>query len=211
VGQQGNTWTWGCVEELEPVVRGWVGRRCGDRSEVDDVVQETLLRAARHRWKLGDAERMRGWAVRIARNVLRDRMRRATQARARQSSELEVEALDEPVHDSGANMLLSLGSFVLDHATALRYLARELETLSELDRRLLCSYYAGHRDGERAALECGFPSEQVKVRLFRARRRLRRALMRRLVFDFGPVARAERAQARIGRREDVVGVGSGRW
>jgi DNA-directed RNA polymerase specialized sigma24 family protein len=67
---------WSGLEELRPSLQRLLARRCRDAAELDDVVQETLLRAARYRAKLSERERLRGWAMRIAINVLRDRVRR---------------------------------------------------------------------------------------------------------------------------------------
>ena len=67
--------TWGELEDLRPALRSFLARRCRDESELDDVVQETLLRAARYRGSLTRSGSLRPWALRIAANVLCDRVR----------------------------------------------------------------------------------------------------------------------------------------
>ena len=67
---------WRGLAELEPQVRAFARRRCRDMHELDDVVQETLLRAARYRRGLTDETRLKSWTLRIAANVMRDRLDR---------------------------------------------------------------------------------------------------------------------------------------
>jgi DNA-directed RNA polymerase specialized sigma24 family protein len=71
----------------------------------------------------------------------------------------------------------------VDRADALRELAATVGELPAHDRRVLESYYGGGLCGERTARECGLPRSLVKVRLFRARRRLERLLRPRLLSD----------------------------
>ena len=174
---------WGGLEKLEPCLRAYLKRRCRDRSEVDDVVQETLLRAARYRGSLTDLGRMRGWAMRIAGNVLRDHIRRECRLRR---AELTDEGLGHlvarepaPGEGSGARRL-RVGSGVHDTEDLISHMTVALGTLRAEDRRVLRSYYEGEQDCRATARECGIAPSLVKVRLFRARRRLERAVRRRL-------------------------------
>ena len=48
-----------------PELVAWLGRYCANPAEVDDVVQETLLRAAARRRGLQDPARLRAW-LRVA-------------------------------------------------------------------------------------------------------------------------------------------------
>jgi RNA polymerase sigma-70 factor (ECF subfamily) len=52
-------------------------RLTGDRDQAEDLTQETLLRAWRHRRRLRDPDRARVWLFKIAANLWRDRVRRA--------------------------------------------------------------------------------------------------------------------------------------
>ena len=176
--------SWCGLEDLEPLLRCYVGRRCGNASEVDDIVQETLLRAARYRTSLADPVCLRGWALSIAGNVMRDVARHEARL---PRAELQSEAFDrlesrepEPGHVS-EDLRVSLGSIGLGKHVALEHIAVAMRGMRGTDRRLLRSYYWGDRDCARAARECGLPLEGAKVRLFRARQRLTRALMRRFL------------------------------
>jgi len=171
------------LEELEPALRAYLKRRCRDRSEVDDVLQETLLRAARYRGTLTDRGRLRGWATRIAGNVLRDHIRRECRLRR---AELDDEGLGnlvarEPAPGDARNGgRLRVGTAEYDSEDLVGHLTAAMDTLRVEDRRVLRSYYAGAQDCRRTAVECDIAPALVKVRLFRARRRLGKAIRRRV-------------------------------
>jgi RNA polymerase sigma-70 factor (ECF subfamily) len=176
--------SWCGLEDLEPVLRCYVGRRCSNASEVDDIVQETLLRAARYRTSLADPVCLRGWALSIASNVMRDVARHEARL---PRVDLKSDAFDqlesrepEPGHVS-EDLRVSLGTTLLGKHVALEHIASAMHGMRGCDRRLLRSYYWGKRDCARAARECGIPLEGAKVRLFRARQRLTRALLRRFL------------------------------
>jgi RNA polymerase sigma factor (sigma-70 family) len=165
------------------MLRAYLRRRCRDRGEVEDVLQETLLRAARYRATLSDTKYLRTWTMRIAVNVMNDRVRRL---RRRHHVERDDELLDrlegrEPIPgDVEPEAELHVGTLVVDRNVALSHLAAVFGELRSADRAVLRSYYEGKQSCAQTADECGIPSELVKVRLFRARRRLLRALHRRL-------------------------------
>jgi RNA polymerase sigma-70 factor (ECF subfamily) len=169
------------LQQLEGVVRSFLGRRCRDEAELDDAVQETFLRAARFRERLHDPARLRGWTLRIAANVVNDRVRRELRLPRADvpGGDLDLVAswCAEPGWGSDA---VTLDDAVVDRERALVHLARALMRMRPRDRALLRSYYGGGRDGRETARECALSHELVKVRLFRARRRLRRELRRSL-------------------------------
>ncbi len=61
------------VAESLPLVYNIVGRALGGHADVDDVVQETLLRVVRHLPDLRDPTAFRSWLVAIAVRQVRDR------------------------------------------------------------------------------------------------------------------------------------------
>lgn len=174
---------WLGLDELRPGLRAFLRRHCRDGAELEDVLQETLLRAARYRGSLSDPRNLRGWTQRIALNVLRDRLRRGRRQRRVEAGEECLDLtegreaipgeLDEGVH-------LRLGSFLVDRRVALAELDQAVEELKPADRAVLRSYYGGAQSCAATASECGISSSLVKVRLFRARKRLMRVLRRRL-------------------------------
>lgn len=61
------------LEMIVPPERVWLVRICaqlsGDATAAEDLAQETLLEAWRHRWKLHDPSGRLPWLAAIARNV----------------------------------------------------------------------------------------------------------------------------------------------
>lgn len=174
---------WRGLEDLQPELRVFLKRRCRDASEVDDVVQETLLRAARYRGSLSHPHRLRGWAMRIAINVLRDRVRREARIARHETTDeaLEFAAGREPIPGEFEEALqLHVGEAVVERRAALAHLSTVLQDLRHDDRAVLRSYYHGAQSCAVTAHECGIPSSLVKVRLYRARQRLLRAIRQRL-------------------------------
>ncbi|WP_433612838.1 sigma-70 family RNA polymerase sigma factor [Dactylosporangium sp. CA-139114] len=68
------------VGEYLPLIYNIVGRALQGHADVDDVVQETMLRIVDGLPRLREPESFRSWAVAIAMSQVRDRHRRQTQA-----------------------------------------------------------------------------------------------------------------------------------
>ena len=168
---------WHGLEELREGLRSYLSRQCHDENDLDDVIQETLLRAARYR-SCRPVQNLRPWALRIALNVLADTRRRTLRSEsAREADALESVAEAEPDAREG---MVRVGRWCVDGDAARVLLGSTLGEMRAGDRRLLDSFYSGANCTRAAALECGIPRHLVKVRLFRARRRLQRALRHRV-------------------------------
>ena len=172
---------WDGLEELREGLRASLVRQCHDENDLDDVIQETFLRAARYRCDRR-VRSLRPWTMRIALNVLADTRRRVAHAHGFQEETSEVVAPPPPAPDERR---FRVGRFWIDGESAQELLARALTDVRAQDRALLDSYYGraggGAAGGTRSAAQaCGVPGRVVKVRLFRARRRLQRALRQRV-------------------------------
>jgi len=173
---------WVGLEEQRTNLVRFLRRRCRDSNEVEDIVQETLLRAARYRRRLERPERLRAWISSIAANVLADRARKESRMQRHLGDEHLLDAL--PARDSRECVLneeddVRCGNWRVDREKALRCLSSELHGLDQDDRELLLSFYGGDGGCREVATEYGVTPSVVKVRLFRARNRLLRALARR--------------------------------
>ncbi len=173
-------WT-GLEEQRSPLVR-FLQRRCRDANEVDDIVQETMIRAARYRKQLDRPERLRAWISSIAVNVLTDRVRREGRIQKHLADDHLLEAI--PARESRAlapadEVDVRCGNWRIDWDRALSCLDDELHALERGDRELLLRFYGGEGGCREVAAEYGTTPSIVKVRLFRARNRLLRALTRR--------------------------------
>jgi DNA-directed RNA polymerase specialized sigma24 family protein len=154
---------WSGLSEVEPVVRGWLGRRCRNPSDVDDVVQDTLLRAARYRTGLARPERLASWALSIAANALRDRRRARSGWVVAEDMALDFEQFawdGRAPEERGDESLLWIGGRRVTTCDALEHLQAALRTLKPGDARLLLEHY-GEREFARA--EDGAPANSMRA------------------------------------------------
>jgi len=165
---------WDGLEDMRGALRAFLVRHSHDDNEIDDVIQETFLRAARDR-RQHRVRRLRPWAMRIALNVLADVRRRGVRARVLASSDEPFDPpAPEPVPEDERGF--QLGHAWLEADTARALLVGAMTELREEDRRLLASFYGGDLTTLTAARACGIPRHLVKVRLYRARQRLLQSL-----------------------------------
>ena len=179
---------WGGLEELRPLLRQYLARRCRDESEIDDVIQESMLRAARYRKSLGDPARLRAWALQIARNVLRDHVRRETRLPRAEACDSAFESLEGRERAPGNfddDPQLCVEGEVMDEERALKHLDGALRQLRFDDQFVLSTFYAGDGSSSETARVCEIAPDLVKVRLFRARKRLLRVMLHRMSRDAG--------------------------
>jgi len=181
---------WRGLEALRDDLERSLARSCRDRSVLDDVVQETLLRAASWRSGLQNPDRLRPWLLRIAWNVLRDHFRRDRRLPRTESGDEVLEAL--PERGSGDTGPRVAAEFVLDHrsydgAEVHDLLCALLPELPIEDRRLFEAFYREGRSCSRIGEELGVTSQTVKMRLFRLRRRIQRLLRQRSALALDPV------------------------
>ena len=176
-------YAWRGLEQLRPDVERTLHRNCRDSSEVDDLVQETFLRAARFRRGLSDPACLRAWVLRIAWNVLRDHIRRERRISRADVSEdflLDLEGRETPPGDPGPPQEIDIGDRAVDSDDLLAWLADLVEELPAAERALVDIYYHKERGCAGLGRHFGVPAQTVKMRLFRLRRRLRRALRRQV-------------------------------
>jgi RNA polymerase sigma-70 factor, ECF subfamily len=131
-------------------------RYASNPSEAEDIAQDALLRAWRRRSTLRDAERRNQWLAAIVRN---EAFRQHARVRPDPTSTLEFREGEEDARVLAAVELADL------HAA--------MDALSERDRRLLEMRYEEDLTQATIALRLGVPEGTVKVRLHRARAKLR--------------------------------------
>jgi RNA polymerase sigma-70 factor (ECF subfamily) len=147
------------VQQHGRALLAYATRLTGDPHLAEDVVQETLLRAWRHRADLqGGRGSPRGWLLTVVRNLVIDRVR------ARDSRPPEVAANE------------AFGPSVGDHADATVdqvVVLEALDQLSEDHRSVLVELYLHDRTVNQAADVLGVPPGTVKSRSYYALRALR--------------------------------------
>jgi RNA polymerase sigma-70 factor, ECF subfamily len=131
-------------------------RYASNPSEAEDIAQDALLRAWRRRSTLRDSQRRNQWLAAIVRN---EAFRQHARVRPDPTATIEFfeGAEDERVL----------------RAVELADLHEAMERLEERDRRLLEMRYEEDLTQGAIALRLGIPEGTVKVRLHRARAKLR--------------------------------------
>ena len=147
-------------------------RRCSDTHTAEDLAHDALLRVVRFRGGNSAPRRLQSWAVQIAANVHRDHVRRSQRCRLLPDDDptlAEAPAREEEDREEGLVQIDGRDRPLDEVYAALR---RSLAGLELRDRTVIDAYYGEGGSTLRAARATGVPSSSVKVRLFRARRRL---------------------------------------
>ncbi len=178
--------SWNGLSELRPLVVGYLRRFLRDDAEIEDTAQETLIRAARFRLNLADPTRLRTWILRIALNVLRDRRRRERRLpRAEADDEflLGIEGREEVPGETTDDAWIVLSGIPVERRAAIEHLDAAITSLDPDDRGLLVRGKVCASEVQADAV-CEGPSVAAsKHRIYRARRRLTRALIQRFAMD----------------------------
>ncbi len=167
---------WAGLEEHRASLRRFLKSRCPDENDINDIIQESFLRAARYRRVPMESGRLRGWLLRVASNVQVDKTRSRSRGPSTGLPQEIWETVGEPIQEeasfswSGVDMVMEEALDCLDGARA---------DMRETDRRVLDEYYLQRSETEEIAGRLGVSPGMVKVRLFRARRRLKTLLEKR--------------------------------
>ncbi|MFE9250617.1 sigma-70 family RNA polymerase sigma factor [Streptomyces sp. NPDC007088] len=156
-----------------PLVYNIVGRALNGHSDVDDVVQETLLRVVRGLPELRDPAAFRSWLIAIAVRRIRDRERTLRSA-GRHRAELEsAEQLPDPAADFVGLTVLRLG--LTDQR---RQLAEATRWLDGDDRSLLALWWleeTGELSRAELAEALGVSRRHAAVRVQRMKEQMQTA------------------------------------
>ncbi|KOU76850.1 RNA polymerase sigma factor [Streptomyces sp. MMG1533] len=155
---------------MDELVAGWlplvyniVGRALNGHADVDDVVQETMLRAVDNLGSLRDPDSFRSWLVAIAMRQIRDRARRRTPDR-----------LDESAPQDAADFA-ELTVLKLQLEGQRREVAEAVRWLDDEDRQLLSLWWlevAGDLSRRELAAAVGISRQHAAVRVQRMKERL---------------------------------------
>ncbi|MDX2963944.1 sigma-70 family RNA polymerase sigma factor [Streptomyces acidiscabies] len=178
VGRAGGDWSGviaaaqaGDRRALDELVQGWlplvyniVGRALNGHADVDDVVQETMLRAVGSLGALRDPDSFRSWLVAIAMRQIRDRARRRT----------PPQRLDEnDPHDSADFAELTVLRLQLEGQR--KEVAEAVPWLDAEDRQLLSLWWlevSGDLTRRELAAAVGISRQHAAVRVQRVKERL---------------------------------------
>lgn len=140
--------------------------RCAghESAEAEDLAQEALLRGAQRQAAGEVLSSPQGWLLVVARNLGRDLHRRRER--------MALESLEAAGHEP----CVGEGPEPPAHGLPLESLHRAFLELAPHDQLVLTAWTLHEGEARQVADDLGVKRELVKVRLFRARRRLRRAL-----------------------------------
>jgi RNA polymerase sigma-70 factor, ECF subfamily len=156
---QARGWDWAalrsrCLREARRVLPG---------AEAEEAVQEALIRAWTRRDACRSPEAPLPWVLEITRNESRRLL--ARRARRQRSTESETTPCEPEIEDDQ-----------LTSTTTRVTVEQALARLEDADQRVLRLRYADDLTQAEVARRLGVPEGTVKVRLHRARRRLRTLL-----------------------------------
>ena len=138
-------------------------------SEAEDLTQEAFLRAHRERETVKDPEATLAWLYRIATNVALDRLRQR-KSLATRVSKVDLADIDPP--DPGERSLEQ----ILDQDQMSACVHRFLVDIPDTYRSVILLHDMQGLTGSEIAAMLKVPLPTVKIRLHRARRRLKTAL-----------------------------------
>ena len=174
---------WKDLGELQPLLRAFLRPRVRDVNDLEDVVQDALLRAARFRAGEGEPEKLQAWILRIAENSLSDYRRRRLRLPVR---EVDADVLDgfegreRPPGDEADPSRFLLAERPVERQRLLACVGSALRELDDDDQDVLDNFYAGAGRCCDVARDLDLAPELVKSRLHRARQRLSLLVHRRL-------------------------------
>ncbi|AXI80388.1 sigma-70 family RNA polymerase sigma factor [Peterkaempfera bronchialis] len=161
------------VADSLPLVYNIVGRALDGHSDVDDVVQETLLRVVRSLGDLRDPAAYRSWLVAIAVRQVRDHEQARRAARQRSADLDTADRVPDPASDFAAVTILRLG--LTDQR---REVASATRWLDGDDRALLALWWlegTGELDRAELAHALGLSGRHTAVRVQRMKEQMETA------------------------------------
>ncbi|ETK36000.1 sigma-70 family RNA polymerase sigma factor [Microbispora sp. ATCC PTA-5024] len=182
------------VADSLPLVYNIVGRALNGHADVDDVVQETLLRVVRALPALREPESYRSWLIAIAVRQVRDRERDRRAALDRRADLDAVAEVQDPAADFAGVTILRLG--LTDQR---REVAEATRWLDSGDRSLLALWWleeTGELRRSDLAGALGLSGRHAAVRVQRMKEQLdtARTVVRALAADPGCPALAAAAR-----------------
>ena len=154
------------VARLAPMLFGYATRVLGDRSEAEDVVQETMLRLWKIApdWRQGEAK-VSTWAYRVAANLCTDRLRKHRSQRV-----VDIDSVAEPPSE------LASAVETMTEAARSKALDRALQALPDRQRQaVILRHIEGHTNPEIAEI-MDIGVEAVESLTARGKRALKAAL-----------------------------------
>jgi len=161
----GNTEAFGqIVARYQALICSLAYSATGSLGESEDLAQETFITAWKHLRHLREAAKLRAWLCGIARNRIRNFLRREGREPVHKAETIDAE------HDSVAHEPIPAEHAISKEEAAILW--RSLERLPEVYREPLVLFYREGESVERVAVELELSQDAVKQRLSRGRKML---------------------------------------
>jgi RNA polymerase sigma-70 factor (ECF subfamily) len=158
------------VRRHQGPVRGFLRAVCYDRSAIDDLAQETFLRAIKHAGRFDPKYPMRGWLLTIARRLSINHGQK--QKRRRPAAGIEPDQLQTDSTNSPSNNLEQQEQQAFTRDAVHAAMAR----LSEPQRVAIAMHYQQGLPLEQIGELLEMPIGTVKSHLYRGRQRMKELL-----------------------------------
>lgn len=157
------------AREIIPALTRYLRRYVGDKSVADDLMQETLVRISRGLSSFENRSNVKTWAFAIATRVAVDYYRQP-EHRLKIVDVLDMADSEElAVDESAIDQRLAAGEMDI-------CIREVVASLPEDYRAALVLHDLEEMTARQVAEICGIPISTVKIRVHRARKRLREAL-----------------------------------
>jgi RNA polymerase sigma-70 factor, ECF subfamily len=164
---------WEIYDRYYARVRGYAASMLRDSAASEDVVQETFLRAQSHLESVREPDKVAAWLFRIAHNLCMD------QLRARKASHIDPAADPEAAATCDATSVQR----DLERGEMSACVRAQVDHLPETDRAVILLYDIMALSHQEIADVLGIEVGAVKVRLHRARKKLRALLENACSFE----------------------------
>ena len=157
------------VEKYQKSVHALVWRKIGDFHYAEEITQDTFLRAYKNLSTLRNPSQFLGWLYVIASRLCLNWLRK--QKPAMQLQSLEDTPMEEVAESAYARYILERRE---TEATEHRFeiVKKLLEKLPESERTVMTLYYLGEMTTKDIGKFLGVSVETIRIRLYRARKRL---------------------------------------
>lgn len=170
---------WEIYDQHYSRVRKFILALVRDEWVADDIIQETFLKVQQNIESLRDLSRLSSWIFRIAHNLCQDHFRRLKKSRKEESiDQKETEDLNEALIQKELGIQKELERRQMGECVQ-----NQINLLPESLRTVLVLFDMMEFSHQESADILGITVKNVKVRLHRARRRLKVILEEKCAFE----------------------------
>jgi RNA polymerase sigma-70 factor (ECF subfamily) len=170
---------WEIYDQYYLRVRKFILALVKDEWVADDIIQETFLKVQQNIESLRDPSRLSSWIFRIAHNLCQDHFRRLKKSRREERIDREeTEDLDEALIQKGLGIQKELEQRQMGECVQ-----NQINLLPESLRPVLVLFDIMEFSHQESADILGITVKNVKVRLHRARRKLKTILEEKCAFE----------------------------